>query len=643
MPETFVSVIEAIRGLERRRQAIQIRFDPNHPSNEGLGPLSREERLSLTAELREIEQEIPELQARLDDTGTLLCVAIRACVMRDDDGNRETNISPDEVTAWVNNASRIFRVAGVQFEFDAQTDFVVLESTAMNSVEAADARNNTPRWQRAREFGNREADAHSGKIVVFFRFGSGVRQTGAGFSTDDRQDYRFVVMPGWRSETNEVLRHLCGHSILGLLGHELGHYLGLEHTFRGRSLDYWQPLDELVATSIPAAVTVGVGEYKVYARGQDRAIWTKTVRDNEPGSPWTTLGGTHGSAPFAVATSDGGEHVFALGQGTLRHVFRNSGPWSSWVPIFDGVRMPISPVEVDDGSVHLFAERTDGQVWHIVHRNGVWGSGVPLGAAASAPSAISSPGGRMDLFVRGAGGVLLQNTFQGDRWGVWVSRGGRLRGRPVAVAIPGAIHVLVRWDDESLRHIWANNDVWHPRWESRGGRITGAPVALTTGDGFVHVLARGGNDRIWHTRGGTADWTGWQQVSETLTQWRPAVASARTGRIDVFVQSPGPAEGRISRKWLIGDLWSDAEGFLIDQGNNGSALNGDLRVVNDTDPDPVLRGRDWRCDQTRRRVVLNGIEFALQRNNIMSYNDGSPKTLSPGQARRVRDLCSRLV
>jgi hypothetical protein len=66
------------------------------------------------------------------------------------------------------------------------------------------------------------AATHPGKMVVFFRHGPGTGPAGGGFSWTD---YNFVVMPGfndtWVGEQQNI----------GAFAHEVGHFLGLSHTF----------------------------------------------------------------------------------------------------------------------------------------------------------------------------------------------------------------------------------------------------------------------------------------------------------------------------------------------------------------------------------------------------------------------------
>jgi hypothetical protein len=81
---------------------------------------------------------------------------------------------------------------------------------------------NAPDWEQSRNTANAVAAQYANKITVFFRFGPDAGPTGGGFSSNS---YNFVVMPGFS------VTQVCGHQNLGLLAHELGHYMGLSHTF----------------------------------------------------------------------------------------------------------------------------------------------------------------------------------------------------------------------------------------------------------------------------------------------------------------------------------------------------------------------------------------------------------------------------
>jgi len=123
---------------------------------------------------------------------------------------------PPQVTAWVNEANKIYTKTGIHFTFN-EKDFIPLRSTLLNSIGGVEDAN----WFDEIAFGDQVAAHYPGKLVIFFRWGSGDQPTGGGFSGFD---YNFVATPGFDTT-------VCGHQNIGALAHEIGHYLGLAHTF----------------------------------------------------------------------------------------------------------------------------------------------------------------------------------------------------------------------------------------------------------------------------------------------------------------------------------------------------------------------------------------------------------------------------
>lgn len=157
-------------------------------------------------------------------------VPLQAFRISDDDGSRTAAISPLQVANWTAKANEIYAVAGIQFLFDPNdsNDFVAIESTLLNQMTGiGDAQ-----WIAERDAANDEAAKHTelvdgallNKVALFFRHGPGTGPVGGGFSWTD---YDFVAMPGFDVTV------VCGHQNIQLMAHELGHYLGLAHTFGG--------------------------------------------------------------------------------------------------------------------------------------------------------------------------------------------------------------------------------------------------------------------------------------------------------------------------------------------------------------------------------------------------------------------------
>jgi hypothetical protein len=76
-----------------------------------------------------------------------------------------------------------------------------------------------------------------------------------------------------------------------------------------------------------------------------------------------------------------------------------------------------------------------------------------------------------------------------------------------------------------------------------------------------------------------------------------------------------------------------AEAYFAQLNNDPAIFDGD--GLSDTPPDPGLHFDEVAASSTAS-VVLNGVEFLLPRDNIMSYYAHPWKTLSPQQMKRVR-------
>ncbi|HEX7078647.1 MAG TPA: RICIN domain-containing protein [Candidatus Eisenbacteria bacterium] len=71
-------------------------------------------------------------------------------------------------------------------------------------------------------------------------------------------------------------------------------------------------------------------------------------------------------------------------------------------------------------------------------------------------------------------------------------------------------------------------------------------------------------------------------------------------------------------------------------GNNPKAFDGD--ALSDTPPEPYIEELQCAADSI---VILNGVPFALLRDNVMSYYRGDTKTLTPQQASIMRAWVER--
>lgn len=132
--------------------------------------------------------------------------------IHDDDGSRQADITPEQAAVWIARANQVYTPLGVVFLYDPDTDFSDFNSTLLNNVLG----NEDPDWNQSSGLANYLAETYfPGKMLVV------VRQAVGGFSW---WDLNFVAMPAYNT------LH-CGSLNTSLFSHEIGHYLGLWHTF----------------------------------------------------------------------------------------------------------------------------------------------------------------------------------------------------------------------------------------------------------------------------------------------------------------------------------------------------------------------------------------------------------------------------
>jgi hypothetical protein len=145
-----------------------------------------------------------------------MTVRVQAVRCADDDGRRLTPIEPAQVGRWVAEANRVYAAARIRFVFDPVRDFTDLRDTRLNRLMPGASA--SAGWERGVALARR----FPGKMTVLFRYGDGDGPTGNGYSSGDSG---VVVLCGFESTA------VCGHQNLALFAHEVGHYLGLDHTF----------------------------------------------------------------------------------------------------------------------------------------------------------------------------------------------------------------------------------------------------------------------------------------------------------------------------------------------------------------------------------------------------------------------------
>lgn len=169
--------------------------------------------------------------------------------------------------------------------------------------------------------------------------------------------------------------------------------------------------------------------------------------------------------------------------------------------------------------------------------------GVSLGNTSTASPALVRDGSQLTAFYRGSDGSLQEQP--GTTAGTWSAAttdlggptGGQILGQPAAYGSPGGrIDVFVRGTDDTVYQKIFSNGSWEP-YISLGGQVTDAVTVAFNGPGTWTAAGRGLDGLIW-TRDANDGWTPIGAPHNQPTYGRPAAAADSAGRIHIAVRTP---------------------------------------------------------------------------------------------------------
>lgn len=185
-----------------------------------------------------------------------------------------------------------------------------------------------------------------------------------------------------------------------------------------------------------AAVPGSTRTYAVVTGGNGQA-YIHAFNGNSPAGSWVSLGGASATPPGIAADSSGQLAVAIRGINHTIYVssYSPATGWSGFTWI-GGVALDasIGAAFTPSGDLDIFVTATTGSVSVNTRHAGHWSGWQDLGGqAVGGPTAVTVPGGPVEVFAQGGGGVAYENTYSGS-WSGWKNIGGLFTSSLAAAA-----------------------------------------------------------------------------------------------------------------------------------------------------------------------------------------------------------------
>lgn len=172
---------------------------------------------------------------------------------------------------------------------------------------------------------------------------------------------------------------------------------------------------------------------------------------------------------------------------------------------------------------------------------GAGGAGGPSQFAQSSSFVVLQPDGSPSLFVRGAGGSLLNYWYVNGVWDSAQVASGGLSSEPVAVLQPdGSPSVFFAGPGGSLDNDWYANGTWYSAQIAPSG-VASTPVVMLQGDGAPTVFVRTDGNALlnYFYVASTGQWGAGTVVGGNSAFSAPAAMDQLDGAPTVVVEGPG--------------------------------------------------------------------------------------------------------
>jgi hypothetical protein len=287
----------------------------------------------------------------------------------------------------------------------------------------------------------------------------------------------------------------------------------------------------------PAVAALGLGDARVFIRGTDSALWTRTW-NGTTWTNWSSLGGSLTSGPAVGTRPDGVYDVVVRGPDNAYYhrAFTPAGGWSDFVSLGGSfISAPTVSYRQGAGYIDIAGIASDHQLWFTSFVPGSgWSGWSPLGGSLRNASMVSPRSGAIDIWVRGTDNQLYQKSWTGDAWTDFIPLGGSLASGIAATTWDiNRRDIFARLSDGAMWiRSWTSTGSYGP-WARLGGHPTSGPGATAIAPNRLLVFSRDGQKVVANSFSST--WTGWGDFG-----YAPLFSAPRPPPPSVV---PGPTPG----------------------------------------------------------------------------------------------------